>query len=52
MNQNPTDAVTVTDAQRNPLSTSPSAPFRTLLRRLGQVVLQPNAFTGVCPLTA
>lgn len=30
----------------------PSAALRTLLRSLGQIVLQPNAFTGACLLVA
>jgi urea transporter len=42
------DPANVTDAQSSPLSTL----FRTLLRSLGQVVLQPNAFTGICLLAA
>ena len=29
-----------------------SAALRTLLRSLGQIVLQPNAFTGACLLAA
>jgi urea transporter len=31
---------------------APSAALRTLLRSLGQIVLQPNAFTGACLLAA
>lgn len=31
---------------------APSAALRTLLRSLGQIVLQPNAFTGACLLGA
>jgi urea transporter len=31
---------------------APSAALRTLLRSLGQIVLQPNAFTGTCLLAA
>lgn len=42
----------MTDSSPNPLSTALSTSLRTLLRSLGQVVLQPNAFTGVCLLAA
>ncbi|MFT4067206.1 urea transporter [Paraburkholderia sp.] len=45
-------AAAVTDAQPNPLSTLLRTLIRTLLRSLGQVVLQPNAFTGACLLAA
>jgi len=46
------DPVIVTAAQPNPLKTPLSTFFRMLLRSLGQVVLQPNAFTGACLLAA
>ncbi len=48
-------------SSESPLSPSPmhaaatdaqSAALRTLLRSLGQIVLQPNAFTGACLLAA
>ncbi|WP_233835206.1 urea transporter [Paraburkholderia sp. ZP32-5] len=40
------------NAPNTALSTALRAWLRTLLRSLGQVVLQPNAFTGVCLLAA